>query len=67
LINQVKIGEQYGNRLAFYGGVNKHVLGQSRGAIRRELEYKVPPMLATGGCVLALDPGSPMGPRSIST
>jgi len=51
----VKVREKYGNRLAFYGGIDKHILRQSREAIRRELEYKVPPMLATGGCVLAVD------------
>ncbi len=57
----VKVRETYGNRLAFYGGIDKHVLRQSREAIRRELKYKVPPMLATGGCVLAVDHRIPNG------
>ncbi|MFU8780920.1 MAG: uroporphyrinogen decarboxylase family protein [Kiritimatiellia bacterium] len=57
----VKVREKYGTRLAFYGGIDKHILRQSKEAIRRELEYKVPPMLATGGCVLALDHRIPNG------
>ena len=57
----VKVREKYGTRLAFYGGIDKYVLSQSKDAIRRELEYKVPPMLKTGGCVLALDHRIPNG------
>ena len=57
----VKIREKYGNRLAFYGGIDKYVLSQSKEDIRRELAYKIPPMLATGGCVLALDHRIPNG------
>ena len=51
----VKVREKYGTRLSFYGGIDKHVLRGTKEDIRRELEYKVPPMLKTGGCVLALD------------
>jgi hypothetical protein len=57
----VAIRERYGPRLAFYGGIDKHVLRRSRAAIRAELEYKIPPMVATGGCVLALDHRIPNG------
>jgi uroporphyrinogen decarboxylase len=57
----VKIREKYGTRLAFYGGIDKHVLRRSKEDIIAELEYKIPPMLATGGCVLALDHRIPNG------
>jgi len=57
----VKTREQYGTRLAFYGGIDKHVLRRSREEIVAELEYKVPPMVDTGGCVLALDHRIPNG------
>jgi hypothetical protein len=57
----VKIREQYGTALAFYGGIDKHVLRRSREEIIQELEYKIPPMVASGGCVLALDHRIPNG------
>jgi hypothetical protein len=57
----VKVREKYGTRLAFYGGIDKHVLRQSKEAIVRELEYKIPFMVKTGGCVLALDHRIPNG------
>jgi hypothetical protein len=57
----VRIREKYGQRLAFYGGIDKHVLRQSRDRIVAELEYKIPPMVATGGCVIALDHRIPNG------
>ena len=57
----VKIREQYGAKLAFYGGIDKHVLRSSKEEIVAELEYKIPPMVATGGCVLALDHRIPNG------
>lgn len=51
----VQIRETYGNRLAFMGGIDKHVLRGSKDDILRELEYKIPPFVRSGGCVLALD------------
>ncbi len=57
----VQVREKYGTRLAFYGGIDKHVLRQSKAAIDAELERKIPPMLRTGGCVLALDHRIPNG------
>lgn len=57
----VKIREQYGTKLAFYGGIDKHVIRRSKEEIVAELEYKIPPMIATGGCVLALDHRIPNG------
>jgi len=57
----VKIREQYGTKLAFYGGIDKHIIRRSQEEIVAELEYKIPPMVATGGCVLALDHRIPNG------
>jgi hypothetical protein len=51
----VKVRQKYGSRLSFYGGIDKYVLWRSKEEIDRELEYKIPPMVATGGCILALD------------
>jgi len=57
----VKVREQYGNRLAFYGGIDKHVLRQTKEKIEAELEYKIPPMVRTRGCMLGLDHRIPNG------
>ncbi len=57
----VRVRERYGTRLAFYGGIDKHVLRKSKDEIVQELEYKIPPMVASGGCVLALDHRIPNG------
>ena len=57
----VRLREQYGQRLALEGGIDKHVLRRSREEIEAELEYKLPPMVRTGGCVLGLDHRIPNG------
>jgi uroporphyrinogen-III decarboxylase len=57
----VRVRETYGTRLAFIGGIDKHVLRRSREEIEAELEYKVPPMVRTGGCILGLDHRIPNG------
>lgn len=57
----VQVREKYGERLAFYGGLDKHVLRRSQAEIEAELERKIPPMLRTGGCVLGLDHRIPNG------
>lgn len=57
----VRTREQYGTRLAFMGGIDKHVLRGSLEEITAELEYKIPPMVHTGGCLLGLDHRIPNG------
>ena len=57
----VKVREKYGTKLAFYGGIDKHVIRRSKEEIVAELEYKIPPMVASGGCVIALDHRIPNG------
>jgi len=57
----VEIRRTYGTKLAFYGGIDKHVLRRSKEEVVEELEYKIPPMVHTGGCVLAVDHRIPNG------
>jgi len=57
----VALRERYGPRLAFCGGLDKHVLRRPRGEIDAELERKIPPLVATGGCLLGLDHRIPNG------
>jgi uroporphyrinogen-III decarboxylase len=57
----VSAREQYGTRLAFIGGIDKHVLRRSQEEITAELEYKLPPLIRTGGCVFGLDHRIPNG------
>jgi uroporphyrinogen-III decarboxylase len=57
----VQVRAKYGTRLAITGGIDKHVLRKSQKEILAELEYKIPPMLKTGGCVIALDHRVPNG------
>lgn len=57
----VKLREEYGQTLAFMGGIDKHILRASQAEITSELEYKIPPMVRTGGCILGLDHRIPNG------
>ncbi len=57
----VKLRQQYGRRLALLGGLDKHVLRRSREEIRRELEYKLQPLMQQGGTVFGLDHRIPNG------
>jgi len=57
----VKLREEYGHRVAFIGGIDKHVLRRSREEIVAELEYKIPPLVKSGGCVFGLDHRIPNG------
>lgn len=57
----VSLREQYGTRLAFIGGIDKHVLRRSKEEIVAELERKIPPLVRTGGCVFGLDHRIPNG------
>ncbi len=57
----VQIRKKYGPRLAMLGGIDKHVLRRSREEIRRELEYKLQPLMQQGGMVFGLDHRIPNG------
>jgi uroporphyrinogen-III decarboxylase len=57
----VQVRQQYGRRLAVLGGIDKYVLCRSRDEIRRELEYKLQPLMRQGGTVFGLDHRIPNG------
>lgn len=57
----VELRKKYGKRLAFKGGIDKHVLRESKEAIRKELEYKMQPLMQQGGMVFGLDHRIPNG------
>lgn len=57
----VEVRKTYGKKLAMLGGIDKHVLRQDKEAIRAELEYKLQPMMRTGGMVFGLDHRIPNG------
>ncbi|MCD4699513.1 MAG: hypothetical protein K8R91_02950 [Phycisphaerae bacterium] len=60
-MDMVKVRETYGRKLAFMGGIDKHVIRRTKKEIVAELEYKIPPMVRSGGCVLGLDHRIPNG------
>jgi len=57
----VELRRKYGRRLAMSGGIDKHVLRESKEAIRAELEYKMQPLMQQGGMVFGLDHRIPNG------
>lgn len=57
----VKTRETFGQKLAFYGGIDKHVLRRTQAEIEAELEYKIPPMIRSRGCMIGLDHRIPNG------
>ncbi len=60
-MDMVQTRKKYGRRLALKGGIDKHVLRQSKAAIRKELEYKMQPLMQKGGVVFGLDHRIPNG------
>lgn len=58
----VQVRQKFGRRVAFAGGIDKHVLRQSRADIRKELDYKLQPLVREpGGAVFGLDHRIPNG------
>lgn len=60
-MDMVELRKKYGKRLAFKGGIDKHVLRMSKEDIRRELEYKMQPLMQEGGVVFGIDHRIPNG------
>ena len=61
-MDPVALRKRWGPRLALKGGIDKFVLLRGRDAIRRELEYKMQPLLREGGgMVFGLDHRVPDG------
>ena len=50
-----ELRREFGRDLRLIGGIDLDVLHQGRDAIRREVEEKVPPLLADGGYIPMLD------------
>ncbi len=58
----VEARKKYGDRLAMLGGIDKFVLLKSKDEIRKELEYKMQPMMQqSGGIVFGIDHRIPNG------
>lgn len=57
----VAVRKKYGNRLAILGGIDKHMLRRRKEDIRRELEYKMQPIMQQGGTIFGLDHRIPNG------
>jgi len=57
----VQIRKKYGNKLAIKGGIDKHVLRESKEAIRKELEYKLQDFMREGGAIFGIDHRIPNG------
>ncbi len=57
----VAVRKTYGQRLAVKGGIDKFALMHGRDAIRRELEYKMQPLMRQGGAIFGLDHRIPNG------
>jgi len=54
-MNPVPIREQYGEKLAIWGGIDKRALARDKAAVDRELAEHVAPMLRSGGYVPSVD------------
>jgi uroporphyrinogen-III decarboxylase len=57
----VETRQQYGHKIVMRGGIDKHVLRQSKADIRKELEYKMQPLMQAGGIAFGLDHRIPNG------
>jgi hypothetical protein len=57
----VKTRKKYGNTMMMLGGIDKHVLRETKEDIRRELEYKMQPLMRQGGMIFGLDHRIPNG------
>jgi len=51
----VRLREKYGHKIAFRGGIDKHVLRRTKEEIKAELDYKMQPKMMEGGIVFGLD------------
>ncbi len=60
-MDMVELRKKYGTKLAFKGGIDKHVLRMDKEAIRKELEYKLQPLMQQGGIAFGLDHRIPNG------
>lgn len=59
--DMVELRKKYGKSLCFKGGIDKHTLTRGKGAVRKELEYRLAPHLMGGGTIFGLDHRIPNG------
>ncbi|MBR6745130.1 MAG: hypothetical protein IKM00_07955 [Clostridia bacterium] len=57
----VALRKKYGHKIAFRGGIDKHVIRRTKEEIDRELAYKMQPCMTEGGIVFSLDHRIPNG------
>ena len=57
----VELRKKYGHKIAFIGGLDKHVIRKTKADIDRELEYKMQDIMMDGGIVFGLDHRIPNG------
>ncbi|MBS6447758.1 MAG: hypothetical protein KH382_09250 [Clostridiales bacterium] len=57
----VALRKKYGHKIAFRGGIDKHVLRRTKEEIDAELAYKMQPCMMDGGIVFGLDHRIPNG------
>ncbi len=60
-MDMVQARKQYGKTFAVKGGIDKFALRQGKAAILKELEYKMQPIMRSGGCVFGIDHRIPDG------
>ena len=54
-MDAVKLREEYGRDLLMVGNISRTAIMSGKKAIRREVEYKVPPLMASGGYIPGFD------------
>ncbi|HBG27666.1 MAG: hypothetical protein A2Y10_10310 [Planctomycetes bacterium GWF2_41_51] len=57
----VEIRKKYGQKLSMVGGIDKHILRMTKNDIKKELEYKMQPLMQQGGLIFGLDHRIPNG------
>ena len=57
----VALRKKYGHKIAFRGGIDKHIIRTTMEAIDKELAYKMQPCMMEGGIVFGLDHRIPNG------
>jgi len=51
----VALRRKYGHKIAFHGGIDKHVLRRSKEEIKAEIDYKLQDCMMEGGIVFGVD------------
>ena len=57
----VELRKKYGHKIAFHGGIDKHVLRKTKEEIKAEVDYKMQDCMFDGGIVFGIDHRIPNG------